>query len=67
VKADAARGGFVVDTNGAQDKELNREVSGTLRGQWGFESFEGPTFHLRTSHRTQWTIASADQSARRGA
>ena len=63
VKADAARGGFVVDTNAAKSKELDPEVSGTLRGQWGFESFEGPTYHLRTSHSAPWTIASADQSA----
>ncbi len=63
MKPDAARGGFVVDTNAAKDKELDREVSGTLRGQWGFESFEGPTFHLRTSHSAAWTIASADHSA----
>ena len=63
VKADAARGGFVVDTNAVKNKELDPEVSGTLRGQWGFESFEGPTFHLRTSHSAPWTIVSADQSA----
>ena len=63
VKADAARGGFSVDTNAVKNKELDPEVSGTLRGQWGFESFEGPTFHLRTSHSALWTIASADQSA----
>jgi len=63
VKADAARGGFVVDTDAVKSKELDREVSGTLRGQWGFESFEGPTFHLRTAHSASWTIADADQSA----
>ncbi len=63
VKADAARGGFMVDTNALKNKELDPEVSGTLRGQWGFESFEGPTFHLRTSHSAPWTIAPADQSA----
>ena len=63
VKADAARGGFVVDTKGAKSDALSSEVSGTLRGQWGFESFEGPTFHLRTAHSATWTIASTDQHA----
>ena len=63
VKADAERGGFVVDTKGAKSDALGPEVSGTLRGQWGFESFEGPTFHLRTAHSAVWTIAAADQHA----
>ena len=63
VKADAARGGFVVDTDAAKNKVLDPEVSGTLRGQWGFESFEGPTYHLQTSHSSPWTIAPADQNA----
>jgi hypothetical protein len=75
VKPDAARGGFVID-NRSRDKssgngetaevqlsKLPAEVSGTLRGQWGFDSFEGPTFHLRTAQAATWTLASADQSA----
>ncbi len=62
-KADAARGGFVVDTAAAKNDDLGTDVSGTLRGQWGFSSFEGPTFSLRTSHPAKWTVASADQSA----
>jgi|SRR5580700_4557592 hypothetical protein len=62
-KADAARGGFVVDTDAVKSKGIDPEVSGTLRGQWGFESFEGPTFHLRTSHSAPWTIAAADQTS----
>ncbi len=63
VKADAARGGFVVDTDTVKGKDLDPELSGTLRGQWGFESFEGPVFHMRTAHAASWTIATADQSA----
>ncbi len=63
VKADAARGGFVVDTDAVKGKNFDPELSGTLRGQWGFESFEGPVFHLRTAHSASWTIAAADQNA----
>ena len=63
VKADAARGGFVADTDTMKSKDFDPELSGTLRGQWGFESFEGPVFHLRTAHSASWTIAAADQSA----
>ena len=62
-KADAARGGFVIDTNAAKGEELQPQVTGTLHGQWGFESFEGPIFDLRISHSTAWTIASADEKA----
>jgi hypothetical protein len=62
-KADAARGGFVVDTSSVKGDDLGSEVNGTLRGQWGFDSFEGPTFQLRTAHPAKWTVASADHSA----
>jgi hypothetical protein len=61
LKADAAHGGFVVDTSAVNSKGFAPEVSGTVRGQWGFESFEGPTFDLRTAHSVPWTIVSADQ------
>jgi hypothetical protein len=79
VKADAARGGFVIDTNPrrtadadtsapavptrADFAKFGTELSGTLRGQWGFDSFEGPAFSLRTSQPAKWTLASTDQSA----
>jgi hypothetical protein len=62
-KADASRGGFVIDTTAVQGKTFDPEVSGTLRGRWGFDSYEGPTFNLRTAHSASWTIASPDQSA----
>jgi hypothetical protein len=62
-KADAAHGGFVIDTTSVQGKNFDPDVSGTLRGKWGFDSYEGPTFKLRTAHSSTWTIASADQSA----
>ena len=62
-KADASRGGFVIDTTAVHGKNFDPEVSGTLRGKWGFDSYEGPTFNLRTAHSASWTIASADQSA----
>lgn len=62
-KADAARGGFVVDSNVVKSEALDPQVSGILRGQWGFEPFEGPTFPLRTAHLAPWTIAPAEQNA----
>jgi hypothetical protein len=79
VKADAARGGFVIDPASRRTADsdtsqpavptqadlakLGTQVSGTLRGQWGFESFEGPTFSLRTSQAEKWSMAPADRDA----
>ena len=63
VHADASRGGFVVDTHDLKNADLDSEMFGTLRGYWGFEAFDGPTFHLQTSHPVKWTLAAADRSA----
>lgn len=62
-KADPARGGFVVDTETMQSAGVDGEVSGVLRGLWGFRPFDGPRFRLRTSRPAQWIIASKDASA----
>lgn len=60
---DPMRGGFVVETHALQSADLNGEVTGTLRGSWGFRSFDGPHYHLRTSRPSQWIVASKDASA----
>lgn len=60
---DAAQGGFVIDTKAMQSVELEGEVSGILRGVWGFRSFDGPRFRLRASTPQQWVLASKDASA----
>ena len=39
---DAARGGFVIDTHAVAPDKMDREVIGTIRGNWGFDSFRGP-------------------------
>ena len=59
VRPDAAQGGFVIDLHprkGDSGKaapevpaeadlgKLGPDVSGTLKAQWGFDAFEGPTF-----------------------
>src|SRR5581483_7063123 len=62
-RPDAAQGGFVIETNPAKMKSLDAEAIGTLRGSWGFHTFEGPHFHLRTSRPSQWVVASKDASA----
>ena len=55
-KADAVRGGFVVDTRALQTATLLPKLTGTLHGAWGFVSFEGPAFELHNAHAAQWTI-----------
>ena len=60
---DASRGGFLIDTHGLDAGQLDSEAKGTLRGHWGFETFEGPSFELRSAHSAKWIIPPADQSA----
>lgn len=62
-KADPLRGGFALDTSTLQSSHLEGDVSATLRGVWGFHSFEGPHYHLRASRASQWVVASKDASA----
>ena len=77
LKADAARGGLVINTDSKHRSDSNSprtptatdfaklgpEVSGTVKGQWGFDSFQGPTFSLRTSQPGNWILTADDKSA----
>ena len=56
-------GGFVVETQALQSTDLENEVTGTIRGSWGFRTFDGPHYRLRTSKPAQWIVASKDASA----
>ena len=61
--ADATRGGFTIDTHAIASDKLEHEVTGTIRGNWGFDSFEGPVFRLQNAHPGNWAVASVDESA----
>ena len=68
VKADAEQGGFVVDASRADAGKLDPsglgDVTGaSLRGEWGFDHFEGPHFHVQTSGPAQWVLAAEDQQS----
>ena len=63
VAPDPLLGGFKVTTKALESANLNTELTGTIRGQWGFHSFEGPHYRLRTSRPAQWIVASKDASA----
>lgn len=60
---DAMRGGFKVSTKALQSAELNDEVTGVLRADWGFQPFDGPHYRLRVARSGQWIVASKDASA----
>ncbi len=60
---DAMKGGFVVSAQALEAQKLPGSATGTLHGYWGFEPFEGPSFHLASAHPEQWTLASDDQHA----
>jgi len=63
IVADAAKGGFVVDARAMPTDGLGDDLNATVRGRWGFEPFDGPSFHLRIARSADWTIPSADRSA----
>ncbi len=61
--ADAAKGGFEVDTHALDGAKVDKQVTGTIRGYWGFEPYQGPNFHLRLSRPEQWTLPAAENTA----
>jgi hypothetical protein len=61
--AEAVRGGFVVDTHTVEIASMDPQATGILRGYWGFEPIEGPSFHLESAHKANWNLVEADKSA----
>jgi hypothetical protein len=61
VKADPSQGGLVLEHPAPSLPD--GELTGVLRGKWGFDDWEGPRFHLRTALPGRWSVAPADQSA----
>lgn len=62
-KPEAAQGGFLVDTRSLPSSIADADLTGTLRGSWGFDSYEGPAFHLQSAHATTWKVLATDQNA----
>ena len=68
-RADAAQGGFVVDTGlgagtgGLGAAELGDSLEGVLHGYWGFDEWDGPRFQLVNSRTQHWELASAGDGA----
>jgi hypothetical protein len=63
VRADAEKGGFIVDITGLDASRIDDVTEGVLRGSWGFEAFDGPRFQLQTGRAAAWRLAADDQQA----
>jgi hypothetical protein len=61
VKADLSEGGLVLAHPAPPLPE--GDLTGVLRGKWGFDNWEGPRFHLRAALTAKWTVAAADDQA----
>jgi hypothetical protein len=63
VRADAESGGFVANTAGVDPARFGDAIDGELHGQWGFQPFAGPAFHLQNVRATPWRLADDDQGS----
>jgi hypothetical protein len=63
VTANPKLGGLVLDSKALAAAGLDRETTGYLNGMWGFQSFDGPSFHLATAAAQTWHVSQTDQSA----
>jgi len=61
LKADPSEGGLVL-AQPAPPLPAG-DLTGVLRGKWGFDDWEGPRFHLHSARPGKWTLAAGDQSA----
>ena len=39
------------------------DLTGVVRGKWGFDDWEGPRYHLHSAQANSWSISPSDQSA----
>jgi hypothetical protein len=61
IKADAAEGGLVLAQ--AMPSLPSGELTGVVKGKWGFDDWEGPRFHLVSAKAGEWNVAASDESA----
>ncbi|MGA7245923.1 MAG: hypothetical protein WBX19_22255 [Terracidiphilus sp.] len=61
LKADASQGGLVLAH--AMPPLPSGELTGVVKGKWGFDDWEGPRFHLVSAGTGKWTVSPSDESA----
>lgn len=59
--ADATEGGLIPAEAHTMLPEGN--LTGVVRGKWGFDDWEGPRFRLASPEPGKWTLTPADQTA----
>ncbi|HEX3914689.1 MAG TPA: hypothetical protein VHW71_14370 [Steroidobacteraceae bacterium] len=62
-KADPIQGGYVVDTSALGKAALGDSIHASLKGYWGFNAYEGPTFRLINVHAKSWELAAGDEAS----
>jgi hypothetical protein len=60
---DATLGGFKVDGSKVDTSHFGLSSTGHLKGFWGFDAYEGPSFTFDLSHASQWKAANGEQTA----
>jgi len=63
VTPDPARGGFILHGDPIKADLLEAATEGVIRGYWGFDRFDGPTYHLRSAKPAKWEIPASDRTA----
>lgn len=61
-RADARRGGLIVDTSALGATDIDESRAASLSGVWGFDSFEGPAFRLAKPQSQSWKLAAGDDA-----
>src|ERR1700731_3010956 len=61
--ADAAQGGYIIDTAGIGAMNFGDSVTASLHGYWGFDAYQGPSFRLMNAHARTWELAAGDDAA----
>jgi hypothetical protein len=61
VKADPATGGLVLVS--PAPALAQGDLTGVLRGKWGFDDWQGPRFQLHAAQPGKWILAPGEQSA----
>ncbi|HWT64809.1 MAG TPA: hypothetical protein VN151_01750, partial [Terracidiphilus sp.] len=58
---DSSKGGLVLAHPVPRLQE--DDVTGTVRGQWGFDEWTGPSYHFHSVQQDVWRVAESDKSA----
>lgn len=61
LKADPGQGGLAVGK--PMPLFPVGDLAGVVRGKWGFDDWEGPTYRLHSAQQGKWSLAASDQSA----